>query len=208
MIPAASRELLRRQRHRFAKQITKSDRRGRRSLQAFSSGVCPRFASTETDEVSRREIHFWSRTKLAIGELAQVCLDGSTLSICYANTAKLGRTVEDAGLYKPSPAEKVARHRATDEESPFHTLFHRWSRIADRRGRRSLRLVRFSFVGREYGLSRAPVPTVGALFLCWSRIRAVEGASPYGLVQYPELSCHPERSMNSPSASNGSFRDG
>jgi hypothetical protein len=41
----------------------------------------------------------WSRTKLAIGELAQVCLDGSTPSICYANTAKLGRAVEGASPY-------------------------------------------------------------------------------------------------------------
>ena len=40
-----------------------------------------------------------ARTKLAIGELAQVCLDGSTPSICYANTAKLGRTVEGAVPY-------------------------------------------------------------------------------------------------------------
>ena len=29
------------------------------------------------------------------------------------------RDVEGVGLYKPSPAEKVARHRATDEESRF-----------------------------------------------------------------------------------------
>ena len=65
-----------------------------------------------TDEVSRREIHCRSRTKLAIGELAQVCLDGSTPSICCANTAKLGRTVEDAGSYKPSPAEYVLASRA------------------------------------------------------------------------------------------------
>ena len=43
------------------------------------------------------------------------------------------------------------------------------------------------------GMRRAP-------FVCFSIVgrgsRAVEGASPYGLVQYPELSCHPERSKH------------
>ena len=53
------------------------------------------------DEESRfvRNSFCWSRTKLAIGELAQVCLDGSTPSICCANIAKLGRTAEDVGPY-------------------------------------------------------------------------------------------------------------
>jgi hypothetical protein len=95
------------ERHRFATQITKSGCRGRRSLQAFSSGVCPRFASTETDEESPFHTFFRrrSRTKLAIGELAQVCLDGSTPSICYANTAKLGRAVE--GAFPVAVPEKI-----------------------------------------------------------------------------------------------------
>ena len=62
----------------------------------------------------------WSRTKLAIGELAQVCLDGSTPSICYANTAKLGRTVEDAGPYGLVRFSIVGRGlRAVEGASPY-----------------------------------------------------------------------------------------
>jgi len=65
----------------------------------------------------------WSRTKLAIGELAQVCLDGSTPSICYANTAKLGRTVEDAGPYGSVRRSVVGRgSRAVEGASPYGSV--------------------------------------------------------------------------------------
>ena len=77
----------------------------------------------------------WSRTKLAEGELAQVCLDGSMPSICYANTAKLGRTAEDVGPYKPSPAGEGGRRSLTDEVS--RREIHCRSRTTGCRGRLS-----------------------------------------------------------------------
>ena len=62
----------------------------------------------------------WSRTKLAIGELAQVCLDGSTPSICYANTAKLGRAVEGASPYGFARCSVVGRgSRTVEGASPY-----------------------------------------------------------------------------------------
>ena len=70
------------------------------------------------------------------------------------------RTAEDVGPYKPSPAEKVARHRATDEESDFVrcSIIDRGSRTVEGAG--------------PYGFVRFSVVARGS--------RTVEDAGPYG----------------------------
>ena len=97
--------------------------RGRQPLQAFSSGVCPRFASTETDEESR-----FVRCSI-IGRGSRAVEGASPYgSVRRSVVGRRLRTVEDAGPYgcrsRIHLIRRLRRHlpplgKATDIHSPL-----------------------------------------------------------------------------------------